>query len=451
VRQLVLLLAAVLAGTPAAASDLLDLYRVAVSRDTTLQAAAAQRDAAIEAHPQAVAQWLPQVLASGSAARERVEAQGQAPPGEQPSACSLSSTGLQRCYGNEHAYTVSLSQTIWSFESFSLVKEASRQVASAQEVYASATQDLVLRVASAYFRILAADDQLATASAERADFARLLEQAKNRQQTGVGPRSDVAQAQSFYDATEQSVIDAANLLDDAKLACAEIVGRPVGRVAVLREEIPLKAPDPESVDDWVSTARRDNPGIRAASLTTEAADYDISAQRGKGLPSLALTASGSQSWQSPLLGGNQSLGTIGLSIAWPLFQGGAVNSAVRQSRAVLHQAQAQYESLGRDVERQTRAAYRNTVSGIQRIQAARRAVDSAKAAVDASQRNVEFGTGTEFDLLNAQNNYSTVLRAYSQTRYDYLSNLLTLKQQAGHLTENDLAEIDALLVSAPGT
>ena len=100
----------------------------------------------------------------------------------------------------------------------------------------------------------------------------------------------------------------------------------------------------------------------------------------------------------------------------------------------------------RDTERQTRAAFRGIVSGVQRINAARRAMDSGREAVEASRRNVEFGTGTEFDLLNAQNNYYAAIRAYSQARYDYLTSVLTLKQQAGRLSERDLLAIDQLLV-----
>ena len=96
--------------------------------------------------------------------------------------------------------------------------------------------------------------------------------------------------------------------------------------------------------------------------------------------------------------------------------------------------------------RQTRAAFRGIVTGIQRIGAARRAVDSGERAVEAMRRNVEFGTGNEFELLNAQNNYYAARRAYAQTRYDYLTNVLTLKQQAGRLTEQDLVAIDNLLI-----
>ena len=151
-----------------------------------------------------------------------------------------------------------------------------------------------------------------------------------------------------------------------------------------------------------------------------------------------------------MLGGNQSLDTIGIAFSWPLFQGGAVASAVRQSRALYRQAGAELDALLRDTERQTRAAYRGIVTGVQRTDArvylAAQDVESGRAAVEASRRNVEFGTGTEFDLLNAQNNYYAAIRAYSQARYDYLTNVLTLKQQAGRLSERDLLAIDDLLI-----
>jgi len=61
---------------------------------------------------------------------------------------------------------------------------------------------------------------------------------------------------------------------------------------------------------------------------------------------------------------------------------------------------------------------------------------------------VEFGTGSEFELLDAQNNYYAAQRAYNQARYDYLTSVLTLKQQAGRLTEQDLIAIDNLLIES---
>jgi outer membrane protein len=436
-----------LAVSGARANDLKDLYELALTRDASLQAAGFSRDAAIEARPQALAQWLPQVSAVASAERERVGADSGQSTSAVAADCAIgAAAGMQHCYGTARALGINMSQTLWSFQAFSQLKEANFQAAAAEAAFRSAQQNLLLRVAQAYFAILSAADQLATNRAERDAFGTLLNQARTRQQTGVGPRSDVDQAQAFYDATEQSVIDAQNDLDDANLALTEIVGPYAAAIAPLRQDIPMVTPDPASADEWVSSARQDNFDVRSAELKMEAAQRDIGAQRGRGLPSFSLTGSSAKLTQDQVLGGNQTLDTVGVSFSWPLFQGGAVASAVRQSRALFRQASAIYDSAQRDAERQTRAAYRGIVTGIQRIGAAHRAVDSGSGAVEASRRNVEFGTGTEFDLLNAQNNYYAAVRAYSQSRYDYLTSVLTLKQQAGRLSEHDLVAIDDLLV-----
>ena len=100
----------------------------------------------------------------------------------------------------------------------------------------------------------------------------------------------------------------------------------------------------------------------------------------------------------------------------------------------------------RGIEARTRAAYRDVVNGIRDISAAKQALDSARTAVEASRRAIEFGTGSEFELLQFEDNFYVAQRAYNQARYDYLTNLLLLKQQAGELTERDLTKVDDLLV-----
>ena len=446
-RHFLTLIALVLAGRLVHANDLKLLYELALTRDTTLQVAHFQRDASIEARPQALASLLPQLSASASATRERAGYDSSQISSTQSAGCTLSAdAGTQRCYGTVRGLGLNLSQTLWSYQAFSQLKEANLQAAAAEATFRGAEQNLLLRVAQAYFGILSASDQVAANRSEREAFGTLLTQATVRQQTGVGPRSDVAQAQAFYDATEQSVIDAQNALDDANLALTEIVGPRADRIAPLRDDIPLSSPEPASAEEWVVAARQENFGVRAAQLKVEAAARDVSAQRGRGLPTLLLTGSASKLSQNETFGGNQSLDTVGVSFSWPILQGGAVASGVRQSRALHRQAEAAFDAALRDTEKQTRAAFRNIVSGVQRIAAARRAVVSGRDAVEASRRSVEFGTGKEFDLLNAQNNYYVAIRAYNQARYDYLTSVLTLKLEAGRLTERDLIAIDDLLV-----
>jgi outer membrane protein len=186
------LIALALAANCAAANDLKDLYELALTRDASLQAAGFQRDAAIEAKPQALAQWLPQVSATASATRERAGFDSGQSTGNQANDCAMGAgAGNLHCYGTIHGLGLNLSQTLWSFQAFSQLKEANFQAAAAEAGFRSAQQNLLLRVAQAYFTILSATDQLATNRAERDAFATLLNQARTREQTGVGPRSSM--------------------------------------------------------------------------------------------------------------------------------------------------------------------------------------------------------------------------------------------------------------------
>src|SRR6202041_3608106 len=144
----------------AAANDLKEFYDLALTRDTTLQAAHFQRDALIESRPQAIAQWLPQIAANVSAMREKEGFNNEPSLGTQAADCAISSTATtQRCYGTAHTLGLNMSQTLWSFQSFSQLKEANSQVAAAEANFQGAQQSLLLRVAQAYFGILSAADQ----------------------------------------------------------------------------------------------------------------------------------------------------------------------------------------------------------------------------------------------------------------------------------------------------
>ena len=443
----------------ARANDLLKLYELARNHDATLMAITYSRDAASEQRPLAIAQLLPQLHVSASLDRERLGSESSSPvansgqstnSGGAAAACTAALPGaLQHCIGNQHAVTLTLSQTLWSMQSWERLKEADFQVAGADASLQSAGESLLLRVAQAYFAILSARDQLATYRNERDAFATLLRQAKVRAHTGIGPRSDVQQAEAYYDLTEQPVTDAGNTLDDAVLAMREIAGpysRPLTELSPLRADIPLAAPDPPSADAWVMFARGNNPTARAAELTAKAAGREVLVQRGAMMPTLSLFGTSSRLWQNPAINGNQTLDEVGVEVNWPLFQGGGALSAERQANALYRQSEAQYAGVIRDIEARTRAAYRDVVNGIRDISAAKQALESARTAVEASRRAIEFGTGSEFELLQFEDNFYVAQRAYNQARYDYLTNLLLLKQQAGELTERDLAKVDDLLV-----
>ncbi len=445
--HIVVLVSAFLGRNISYANDLWDFIQVAKTRDATLQAASFQRDVSVEIRPQALAQLLPQLSASASVARESLLFQSTQLSGNEGVSCALNSDSrTERCFGNVIGLGLTLSQTLWDTQAFYRLKEANFEMAAAELTLRSAQQSLLLRVAQAYFAVLSASDQLDTNRRERQTFETLLNQAKSREKAGSGALSDVEQVQAFYDATENGIIDAENALDDANLALTVIVGEHSQTLSLMRDEIPLVSPEPAAVEEWVRSARQGNFDVLAAQMKADAAAREVQSQTGRRFPTLSLIGSSSKFQQDAILGGNQTIDTIGVYFNWPLFQGGAVSSAIRQSRAASKQALAAYDSTQRDTERQTRSSFRGVMNGIRSILAAQRAMESGRVSVQASSSKVDFGTGTEFDLLNAQNNYYAAVRTYKQARYDYLVNSLMLKQQAGQLSDRDIQAVDNLLV-----
>lgn len=441
---LMLFIMGVLAVQPAHANDLLRSYVEAQSQDASLQAADAARAAAVEARPQALAAWLPQLSVEASAGRSRLAYEVVPDATDVPGAAA----SLRGFYGHTLNYGLSLSQTLWSTTAFRQLGKADLQVAQAEATYRGAQQDLILRVAQAYFAVLSAQDRVDTQQRQRAAFAALLQQAQVLQQTGIKPRTDVEDAQAFYDATARGLIDAESALADAQRQLAVLTGGSSAASAqALRDEIPLQRPDPDDVQSWVGAAQDDNYALRAAALRVQAAEREVGVQRAARLPTLSVDGNASRTRQSDALGGDQDDTAATLNLKWPIWQGGAVASHVRQAQALYLQARAELSGMQRDTVRQVHKSFRDIVAGVERIRATQAAAQSAATAVEANRRGVEFATRSEFDLLNTQNNYYAALSEYRQSRYDYLEAVLTLKQLAGRLREDDLAAIDQLLVA----
>ena len=438
-------LATSLAASPAQANALLDAYQKALSNDKTLQAAEFQRDALLEARPQARAAYLPQIGAQGSITQQDSNSTFSS---AQFGAGNSSQT--QSTKSTKNAYSVSLTQALFNWEAIQRLRQSTDQIALAETSYRAAQQTLILRVAQAYFNVLAAADNLQFSIAENTAVGRQLEQSKQRFDVGLSAITDVQEAQSRYDLTVAQQIDADTALASAKRVLTTITASD-DALTGLREDLPLTGPDPDTPATWIEAARRDNLSVLAARLVADIAKTDIKAVRAKHLPTLSIEAGYSSSDASDTkINGNSAPSTndgtsVALVARLPIFAGGAVQSGVRAASSTYAQRTAEFENATRTAERQTGDAYQGVLAGISRVKAYKQAVLSTKTALEASEVGLQVGARTSIDVLNAQREVSNAERTYSRARYDYLLAILSLKQSAGRLNEADLAEIDRVL------
>src|SRR6185503_22433 len=189
-----------------------------------------------------------------------------------------------------HGFNISLTQTIFDWGRYNTLKQADKRVARAETDYEVAKQALLIRVATAYFNVLAAKDSLGSAVSAREAISRQLEQAQRRFEVGLIAITDVQQSQAGYDDSVAAEIEAQRSLSAAYEQLREIIGEIVQDLASPTDELPLLTPDPANEDEWVRAALDSNLALQSSRLAADVANDQIAIEKGNRLPELSLSA-----------------------------------------------------------------------------------------------------------------------------------------------------------------
>lgn len=439
-RGAIFILLCMLITLSAHATDLMDIYQQAAQSDPTYQAAVATRLANREAMPQSIANWLPSVSADANTTfNKNYTAVTNAPSQQQQNG-----QGGWQSY-NSNGYTVTLSQTLFNFADVMRVVQARSTNKQADATLAAAAQDLMIRTATAYFKVLYAQDNLEFSKAQEAATGHQLDQVQQRFAVGMDAMATLENARATHDSAVAQVISAENDLLNSEEAMRQLTGRTYLALDGLKITIPLLTPEPNDVEQWVATAERQNVTLLAANYAETAARDAIKVNFAGHLPSVSAVGS-----YNKLNGQNQGAifarGTsAGLQLNLPIFSGGLVNSQVRQAQDNFQVVSENRESAYRQTMIMARQEFNDVLSGISKLQADRQAVASHEASLDSTEEAFKVGTRTIIDVsLEIQALYQAK-RNYSQDEYNYLLSTLQLKQAAGTLSPNDLAGINRWL------
>lgn len=457
------------------ADSLLDVYLRARQNDPQLREAEALRQATREAKPQALGALLPQL--TGSASQDwtnndgsNVFAQAVDTDGDPttPPVVALANRQFDGRNSTQQ-WTLDLRQTVFRWDQWVQLRQADKQVLQADVDYRVAELALYTRVADAYFNVLAAEDTLASTIAAREAIGRQLEQAQKRFEVGLIAITDVQEAQSGYDQAVAAEILAKRQLANNKEVLREIIGDYPVELAKPKSEIPLISPSPADENQWVELALQQNLSLQSAQIATEIARDNIRIARSGHMPTVDFVASTGDvdadarqkttlnlsgvpavplsQVQSQPTDFKTSQESFGIRINVPIFSGGTTNSRVRQAVYQHRASKERLERIARQTERSTRDAYLAVSSEISRVRALQQALKSAQIALQATEAGFEVGTRTTVDVLEARRQLYQAETNYARSRYDYIVNILRLKEVAGTLNEQDVAEIDAWLES----
>jgi outer membrane protein len=437
-------LAALAVSSLAVAADLHEMLTRGLSNDATYAAARAEWRAAQEKLPQGFALLLPSAsLSANTQINDRT--QDFRPTTNEPGGRSESGRF------NSNSLSVSVTQPLYRAQNKIQYDQAKVQVAQADAQLSAALQDLILRVSQTYFDILLAQDNVTFKGAEKAAISEQLEQAKRNFEVGTSTITDTHEAQARFDLVTAQEIAALNELESTKRALQQIIGELPPRIAPLGPRFAPTDPSPKSMESWVDLAIENSLQVQVQKAAEEFAGKEVERNRAAHHPTLDAVASysdrgsGSGVNLQTNTGRDERTTVLGLQLAFPLYQGGAVNSRVREAISNLEKARQDLEAAKRTAALDTRQAFLGVTSGIAQVKALQSAVVSSQSQLDSTRLGQEVGVRTGVDVLNAQQQLFSARRDLAQARYDYILNRLRLSAATGRLSVEEIARVSQWL------
>src|SRR5436190_3460550 len=469
-RRLLALGLGCLASFTASGEDLLTIFDQAVVNDPSVREAEFTRQATREARPQAWAAYLPQINGTynkGESEGNRLIVDAQVIPDPNNPGTRV----LQRYADNSSpspefsGWNLELRQTIFSWQGLVGLHQAGKIVAQADADYGNAQQDLALRVSTRYFDVLAAQDNVQAQQASLEAISRQLEQADKRFEVGLIAITDVQEARAARDTAAADLIAAKRAYATSQELLREITDMQYQVLSTPRATMPLAIPEPADAQKWVEASMEQNLALTSSRLGAEIARDNVRTAFGGHLPTVDLVVGKSHSESAdikdfppaPGFGGdsapsNTDIDTdksISLQVQVPIWSSGGTHSRVKQESYRWQAAKQRVERVSRETERTARDAYLGVMSEISRVQALKQALESSRTALKATEAGYDVGTRTAIDVLATRRRLVQAYTNYSRSRYDYMLNVLRLKQAAGLLDRKALEDVNSWLEAPP--
>ncbi len=441
---LIIAITTAISSTQAQADDLLTVYQQALLNDPVVLKSQAQFMIVKEDIVQARSALLPQISANGGYSI-----------GEQEFVAS-DNTSVINQESDSLTYGASLNMQLYHHDSWLRLNNAEKAAHQSDLTYQVAKQDLITRVAKAYFDLLSTKDDLVFATAEKDAIARQLEQTKQRFSVGLTAITDVYEAQAQFDSAVTEEIRAQNAIYQAEEELRVITNAYPKNVSVLNtQRFSTSTPVPNSADEWQVTAEAKNLDLITAKVGIDIAQDNIDIARSGHYPTLDFGASYNGKDEEQKTGSAASADlpvvdgySVGIQLNVPIYSGGAIQSSVRKAQNSFVLASQDLSLTHRTVVRTTRNAYNTVIAGISAIKALEQSVLSAQKALEATEAGFEVGTRTIVDVLDSTRNLYNAKRNLSSTRYGYIQNVLLLKRAAGTITDEDINAINSGLMAA---
>ena len=250
VRVLIQSCIAALLMQSAHAEDLFTVYQHAKESDPQISAAEAGYLATLEKGPQALADSRAKVTLSGSASYR--------------GARNWSETSNNNSSTVSGTYSLNLSKPLYRPQIKEAIIQANILIAQSEESLMAEQQNLILRVAEAYFGYLQARDAADLSRAEANAISRQNKQIVAYFEAGRSAITDVKESQARDAEAKANVVVADQNIELALEKIYSLTGRDYKVLRGASQQTPLVVPKPDNITAWANEAANRNKNVISA-------------------------------------------------------------------------------------------------------------------------------------------------------------------------------------------
>jgi protease secretion system outer membrane protein len=340
---------------------------------------------------------------------------------------------------------VQLRQSLFNLGAIARYRQGKVQSAQSEELLQAATDDVAVRVVTAYLDVLFADDQLALAKVQRDQYLENQKVNERLYQKGEGTVTDMLEAKARLDLAEAQLVESQDNLKAARETLEGIIGMDPGELDRLADTFRPSTPSPASFEEWRALALENNNQLAAGRLGVENARLEIQRNKAEHLPRLDFIGTYSNSDNETLTNfGQKNINrSLGVQLTVPIYSGGSVNASTRQAAATYQRARSELDAQSNAILVELQKSHSLVQSSVRKVDALQKAVESGKLLMTATEQSIKGGVRINLDLLNAQQQLVTSQRDLAQARYAYLVSLVRLNAAAGTLKSDLIRQINA--------
>jgi outer membrane protein TolC len=273
-----------------------------------------------------------------------------------------------------------------------------------------------------------------------------LEDQKSRFEAGTVPQFNVLQAEGTLENQIPQLITAQNNYRISELTLARTLGIPADRQYTTDNPLPVEGelgfnPIKYDLGSALIAARANRPFLKAQRSAILASVENITVQAATFQPTITANV-GVEQESNPTtnnLSNTLQGWFLGLQGSWNIFDGFLTYGIVKQARAQLEQAKVTYDDSVRQVELEVATDVSNLRQAAQTVDSAQTGVNVNLEALRLADERLAAGTGTQLDVLTAQQALTTARSNLVQAEFSYVSAVASYQQATATETRyNDM-------------